>query len=49
MEYPLFVDDYVVIDIGMEEEDVPEIGEIILTNRLEYLSLAERRYFDFDK
>lgn len=57
MTYPLFVDEkYVVVDIGFKEDPrwgdgypCPKLGEVIDGETITYISVAERRHFDFDK
>lgn len=47
MEYPLVVGDHVVVDLIMDETF--RLGETIDPSRIEQISLAEQKYFDFNK
>lgn len=50
MGYPLFVDEkHMVVDWGLHINEYLRVGEVIHSQYIEYLAIADTKYFDFDK
>lgn len=49
MEYPLVVGDEIVVDLDLEMAGVFELGDTIDAHLLCRVSLADKKYFDFDR